>query len=159
MIVTAIELRINGASRKVDAEPETSLLEVLRNDLGLTGTKYGCGESQCGACTVLLNGEATHSCVTPLSEAVGKEIRTIEGLAESGKLHPVQQAFIDEGAMQCGYCVPGMIMRAVALLERTPNPTDAEIVRFMNANVCRCGGYPKMLDAIKRAGKNMGAGK
>jgi len=150
-----VTLEVNGAQHQVDADPETSLLEVLRNNLDLTGAKYGCGESQCGACTVLLDGQAVHSCVTPLSEAAGKPILTIEGLAKNGKLHPIQQAFVDEGAMQCGYCVTGMIMAAYSLLKSKPDPTEAEIVEHMNGNICRCGGYPRMVAAIQRAAKVM----
>jgi aerobic-type carbon monoxide dehydrogenase small subunit (CoxS/CutS family) len=146
-----VTLDVNGVKRQVSAAPETSLLEVLREDLGLTGTKYGCGESQCGACTVLLGGESIHSCVTSLDEVKGMPVITIEGLAKNGKLDPVQQAFLDEGAMQCGYCVSGMILAARALLNKIPHPTDAEIVEHMNGNICRCGGYPRMLTAIKRA--------
>ncbi|HWA84181.1 MAG TPA: (2Fe-2S)-binding protein, partial [Fimbriimonadaceae bacterium] len=125
--------------------------EVLRDDLGLTGAKYGCGESECGACTVLLDGENVHSCVTSIGEAQGKKIVTIEGLGKNGKLDPLQQAFIDEGAMQCGYCVTGMILAARALLDKNTHPSEAEIVEHMNGNVCRCGGYPRMIAAIKRA--------
>jgi len=146
-----ITLDVNGVKRRISADSDTSLLEALRNDLGLTGTKYGCGESQCGACTVVLDGRAVHSCVTPLSEAEAKPILTIEGLAKNGKLHPIQQAFLDEGAMQCGYCVAGMIMAAYSLLRANPHPTEAQIVEHMNGNVCRCGGYPRMVAAIKRA--------
>ncbi|HTQ11828.1 MAG TPA: (2Fe-2S)-binding protein [Fimbriimonadaceae bacterium] len=146
-----ITLDVNGVKRRVDAPPETSLLEVLRDDLGLTGTKYGCGESQCGACTVLVDGESVHSCVTQLSEVAGKPILTIEGITKDGKLHPLQQAFLDEGAMQCGYCVTGMIMAAYSLLKAKPHPSEAEIAEHMNGNVCRCGGYPRMVAAIKRA--------
>ncbi|MFI5387524.1 MAG: (2Fe-2S)-binding protein [Fimbriimonadales bacterium] len=144
-------LDVNGAKYEVTADPDTSLLEVLRNDLGLTGTKYGCGESQCGACTVLLDGKPVHSCVTPLSAVKGKPVVTIEGLAKNGKLHPLQQAFLDEGAMQCGYCVTGMIMSAYALFEANSHPTEAQIKEHMNGNICRCGGYPRMVAAIKRA--------
>lgn len=144
-------LDVNGAKRHVNADPETSLLEVLRDDLGLTGTKYGCGESQCGACTVLLDGDNVHACVTSVAEAKGKKIVTIEGLAKNGKLDPLQRAFLDEGAMQCGYCVSGMILAARALLDKNPHPTDAQIVEHMNGNICRCGGYPRMIAAIKRA--------
>ncbi len=145
-----VTLNVNGEKHDVEAEPETSLLEVLRNDLGLTGTKYGCGESQCGACTVLVDGESMHSCVFPLEDAVGKPIFTIESLAKAGKLDPLQQAFIDEGAMQCGYCVSGMIMAARALLNKNPHPTHDEIIGRMNGNICRCGAYPRMVAAIKR---------
>jgi aerobic-type carbon monoxide dehydrogenase small subunit (CoxS/CutS family) len=148
-----ITLDVNGVKRQVSADPETSLLEVLRNDLGLTGTKYGCGESQCGACTVLLGGESVHSCVTTVEEATSKPIVTIEALAKGGKLHPLQQAFLDEGAMQCGYCVTGMIMAAYALLLKTPHPTESQILDHMEGNICRCGGYPRMVAAIKRASK------
>ncbi|HVT13268.1 MAG TPA: (2Fe-2S)-binding protein [Fimbriimonadaceae bacterium] len=149
-----ITLDVNGVKRHVAADPETSLLEVLRDDLGLTGAKYGCGESECGACTILLDGENIHSCVTSLSEAQGKKIVTIEGLPKNGKLDPVQQAFLDEGAMQCGYCVAGMILAARALLDKNPHPSDAEIFEHMNGNICRCGGYPRMIAAIKRAAGN-----
>ena|SRR5579862_1346396 len=144
-----VTLDVNGVKRQVSADPETSLLEVLRNDLGLTGTKYGCGESQCGACTVLLGGKPVHSCVTSLEDAAGKPILTIESLEKNGQLHPLQQAFLDEGAMQCGYCVPGMIMAAYGLLRSNPKPTDAEILDHMQGNICRCGGYPRMLSAIQ----------
>ena len=150
-----IELDINGVKHKIDAEPETSLLEVIREDLGMTGTKFGCGESQCGACTVLVDNEPTRSCVMPISDVVGQKIVTIEGLEKDGKLQPIQQAFIDEGAMQCGYCVAGMIMNAHGLLTANPNPTDAQIVARMNGNLCRCGGYPRMMAAIKRAAAAM----
>jgi len=151
----SVQLIVNGVKHQVDAEPETSLLEVLRDDLGLTGTKFGCGESECGACTVLLNGVPVHSCITPLSEAVGSPITTVEGLAKNGHLHPVQQAFLDEGAMQCGYCVPGMIRAAVGLLDSNPNPSDSQIVQEMSGNICRCGGYPRMVAAIRRASHAM----
>jgi aerobic-type carbon monoxide dehydrogenase small subunit (CoxS/CutS family) len=150
------DLVVNGVSHGVDADPTTSLLEVLRDDLGLTGTKYGCGESQCGACTVLVDGQPMHACVTPISEVAGTKITTIEGLAKGGQLHAVQQAFLDEGAMQCGYCVPGMIMAAIGLLKDHPNPTDAQILEGMQGNVCRCGGYPRMVAAIHRAAKVLG---
>src|SRR5690242_11172156 len=122
--MATIRFTVNGKARSVDTEPERPLLEILREDLGLTGTKYGCGEGQCGACTVLLDGRAVHSCVTPARAAQGRKLVTIEGLAEGARLHPVQQAFLDEGAMQCGYCVPGMIVRTVALLGANPHPTD-----------------------------------
>jgi aerobic-type carbon monoxide dehydrogenase small subunit (CoxS/CutS family) len=150
-----IELEVNGVKRKVEAEAETNLLEVLREDLGLTGTKYGCGESQCGACTVLIAGQAVHSCIASVGEAVGQPITTIEGLAKNGKLHPVQQAFIDHNALQCGYCSSGMIMAAVGFLATNPNPTEAQIVGHMSGNICRCGGYPRMVAAIKEAAQTM----
>ena len=151
-----IELNVNGTRHGVDVDPETSLLGVLREDLALTGTKYGCGEGQCGACTVLVDGKAVRSCRTSVATAAGKPVVTIEGLERNGRLHPVQQAFVDATAMQCGYCTAGMIMAGVALLERTPNPTTDEILRGMDGNVCRCGTYPEIVAAIKRAA---GAGR
>src|SRR6266446_8122058 len=133
------ELRINGAMKKIQADPERSLLSVLRDDLDLTGSKYGCGEGQCGACTVLLDGAAVRSCVTPVRAVAGREITTIEGLEKNGRLHPLQQAFIDAESMQCGYCTSGMILSGVALLRANANPARPEIVRAMQVNVCRCG--------------------
>ncbi len=156
---TAIQLTVNGKSYSVETEPDTDLLEVIRDDIGLTGTKYGCGESMCGACTVLLDGVAVHSCITQLSEVSGKQITTIEGLEKDGQLHPLQQAFLDEGAMQCAYCVPGMIMKAAELLRSNSNPSDSVIIREMDGNICRCGGHPRMLRAIKRAAEAMRKGK
>lgn len=144
-------LRINGQSYSVDADPDTTLLTVLREQLDLTGTKYGCGEGQCGACTVLIDGRAHRSCTTPVSLIAGKPIITIEGLANGDRLHPVQQAFLDEGAMQCAYCTSGMIMSAVGLLSNKPSPTDAEVAQFMQGNICRCGTYPRIAAAIRRA--------
>ena len=146
-----IRLTVNGKSQQVETEGDRPLLDVLREDLGLTGTKYGCGEGQCRACTVLLDGRAVTSCRTPVSSAADRKIITIEGLAQSGKLHRVQQAFVDANAMQCGYCVPGMVLTAVALLERNPKPTDAQIVEGMNGNLCRCCGYPNLIAAVKKA--------
>jgi aerobic-type carbon monoxide dehydrogenase small subunit (CoxS/CutS family) len=154
---TSIELVVNGQKHTVSAEPDTSLLEVLRDDLGLTGSKYGCGESECGACTVHLDGKAVHSCVTPISDAVGKEVTTIEAFSQNGKLHPLQQAFLDEGAMQCGYCVTGMVIAGAALLAKNSHPTEAEILDHMQGNVCRCCAYPRIVAAIKRAAKAMEA--
>ena len=151
-------LNVNGARHGVDAPGEESLLFVLRNCLNLTGTKYGCGEGQCGACTVLLDGRATRSCLVPVSTAAGAKIETIEGLEHnddrSGRLTPVQQAFIDEDAMQCGYCTSGMIMNATALLRRMPHPTDEQILTAMNGNICRCGTYPRIVAAIRRAAQS-----
>ena len=146
-----IRFTVNGKARSVDTEPERLLVEVLREDLGLTGTKYGCGEGQCGACTVLLDNRPIFSCVTPVRAAKGRKVLTIEGLAEDARLHPVQQAFLDEGAIQCGYCAPGGILRTVALLERNPRPTEAQIVDGLNGNLCRCSGYPRILAAVRRA--------
>lgn len=152
------ELNINGSKRKVDADPERSLLSVLRDDLDLTGSKYGCGEGQCGACTVLLNGVATRSCVTSVSSAASKQITTIEGLEQNGKLHPLQEAFLEIGAMQCAYCTSGMIMSGVGLLKKNPNPSDQEILRYMEGNICRCGTYPRIMSAIRRAATTMKGG-
>jgi len=149
---TKYALLINGRPVSVEAEPDATLLSILREQLDLTGTKYGCGEGQCGACTVLIDGRAHRSCETPVSTLPGKSITTIEGLAENDRLHPVQQAFLDEGAMQCAFCTSGMIMSAVSLLNNRPNPTDAEIVQFLQGNICRCGTYPRILAAIHRAG-------
>jgi len=143
--------KVNGVDRTVAEDPDRSLLEVVRESLGLTGTKYGCGEGQCGACTVLVDGQPVRSCSVPVGSAAGKSITTIEGLAVGGALHPVQEAFLAEGAMQCGYCTPGMVLAAAALLQKNPNPSDAEIVEGMNGNLCRCCGYPRILKAIRRA--------
>lgn len=148
-------IKVNGTQREVQAEPHTNLLEVLRNDLGLTGSKYGCGDSQCGACSVLIDGKSTRSCVTQLSAAIGKEIVTIEGFANGEKLHPIQQAFLDEDAMQCGFCVAGMIVSASELLAKNPNPRDDEIKRHMGENICRCCCYPAMLAAIRKSARMM----
>jgi aerobic-type carbon monoxide dehydrogenase small subunit (CoxS/CutS family) len=146
-------LYVNGARRPIDADPERTLLSVLRDDLDLTGTKYGCGEGQCAACTVLIDGQPTKSCLTKVSAVGTKKIVTIEGLAPEGKLHPVQEAFLEEEAMQCGWCTPGMILGAVGLLQRTPHPSDAEIVSGMNGHVCRCGTYPRIVSAVRSAAK------
>jgi isoquinoline 1-oxidoreductase subunit alpha len=155
-MIKAIELQVNGARHPVDADPERSLLSILREDLGLTGSKYGCGEGQCGACTVLVNGQPVRSCITPVAAAVGKRITTIEGLEKNGRLHPVQEAFIEADAMQCGFCTPGMIMSAVGLLQRNSNPSPAEIARSMDGNICRCGTYPRIVTAIRAAAKTAG---
>jgi aerobic-type carbon monoxide dehydrogenase small subunit (CoxS/CutS family) len=144
-------LKVNGVELHVSAAAEESLLSVLRNRLSLTGTKYGCGEGQCGACTVLLDGKAARACLTPVSAAAGAKITTIEGLEQNGRLSPVQQAFLDEGAFQCGYCTSGMIVCATALLREQPHPTEDQIVTRMDGNVCRCGTYPRIVDAVKRA--------
>ena len=144
-------LNINGKKMTVDVDSTVSLLGVLRNDLGLTGSKYGCGEGQCGACTVLLDGQPTRSCNTQVGRAAGKQITTIEGLEKDGKLHPLQEAFIKADAMQCAYCTSGMIMSASALLTRTPRPSRDEIVSGMNGNICRCGTYQRIIDAIQIA--------
>ncbi len=148
---TKYALRINGQNVSVEAEPDASLLMVLREQLDLTGTKYGCGEGQCGACTVLIDGRSFRSCLIPVSTVSGKSIVTVEGLAKGARLHPVQQAFLDEGAMQCAYCTSGMIMSAVGLLNTRENPSDAEIQHFMQGNMCRCGTYPRIVAAIRKA--------
>lgn len=149
------ELHVNGKPLKIDADADRSLLTVLRDDLDLTGSKYGCGEGQCGACTVLIDGQATRSCITKVGLVAGKKITTIEGIARNGKLHPLQEAFLEADALQCGYCTPGMIVSSVALLSKNPNPTEQEIVRFMEGNVCRCGTYPRIVTAIRKAAQAM----
>ena len=149
--MATIRLTVNGTARTVDTDPERPLLEVLREDLALTGTKFGCGEGQCGACTVLLDGNPVRSCNTPVRAAGGKKITTIEGLSTGATLHPVQQAFLDDNALQCGYCTPGMVMRTVALLQANPKPTDAQIVEGLNGNLCRCAGYHRIVAAVRRA--------
>jgi len=149
--MSAIHLTINGTPHTMDVDPQTSLLTVLREHLDLTGSKYGCGEGQCGACTVLIDGKAQRSCITRVGSIAQKQITTIEGLAAGDRLHPVQQAFLDVGAMQCAYCTSGMIMSAVALLKRNPDPHPKEIIDFMDGNVCRCGTYPRIVSAIQKA--------
>jgi aerobic-type carbon monoxide dehydrogenase small subunit (CoxS/CutS family) len=154
-------LNVNGVRVSAEAPPDEPLLYVLRNRLHLTGTKYGCGEGQCGACTVLLDGRATRSCLAPVAAVANAKIVTIEGLAQNGQLSAVQQAFLDEGAFQCGYCTSGMILSATALLGNKRSPNDDEIVTAMNGNLCRCGTYPRILAAIKRAARQSteGAGR
>jgi aerobic-type carbon monoxide dehydrogenase small subunit (CoxS/CutS family) len=147
-------LNINGAPMQVSAPGDETLLSVLRNRLNLTGTKYGCGEGECGACTVLLDGKSVKSCQTQMSEVAGGKITTIEGLEHNGHLTSVQQAFLDEGAFQCAYCTSGMIMRATALLHDVPAPTEAQIVKGMNGNICRCGTYPRIIAAVQRASRS-----
>lgn len=146
-------LNVNGARTRVNAPPEETLLSVLRNRLDLTGAKYGCGEGQCGACTVLMNGKPVRSCQATVEDANGAAIITIEGLEQDGKLSPVQQAFLDEGAFQCGYCTPGMIMGATALLRQNRTPSEQHIVDGMNGHICRCGTYPRIVEAVKRASR------
>ncbi|MBI4602375.1 MAG: (2Fe-2S)-binding protein, partial [Planctomycetes bacterium] len=146
-----IELRVNGAVHRLEVEPRRRLLGVLRDELDLTGTKYGCGEGRCGSCTVLVGGEPERACLLSVEEAAGKEITTIEGLAHDGKLHPVQQAFLDAGALQCGYCTPGMVLAVAALLARRPEPARAEVVEALDGHICRCGVHPRVLEAVERA--------
>jgi aerobic-type carbon monoxide dehydrogenase small subunit (CoxS/CutS family) len=145
------QLHVNGSMRRVDADADRTLLSVLRDDLDLTGTKFGCGEGQCAACTVLIDGVATKSCLAKVGAVGAKKIVTIEGLAPEGRLHPMQEAFLQTDALQCGYCTPGMILGAVALLARTPNPSEAEIAAGMNGHICRCGTYPRVVRAIRAA--------
>ena len=151
LVMAEFQLNINSKLVKVEAPAEEPLLSVLRDRLDLTGTKYGCGEGQCGACTVLLNGRAARSCLTPISAAANARIVTIEGLADGGDLSAVQEAFLEESALQCGYCTSGMIVAATALLSRIPKPSDDQIIEAINGNICRCGTYPRILEAIKRA--------
>jgi aerobic-type carbon monoxide dehydrogenase small subunit (CoxS/CutS family) len=151
--MATIRLAVNGKLYTVDTDPQTSLLAVLREQLDLTGSKYGCGEGVCGACTVLIEGKATRSCITKVGAVSQKQIRTIEGLASGDQLHPVQEAFLEVGAMQCAYCTSGMIMSAVALLQRNPAPKESEIIDFMDGNVCRCGTYPRIVSAIQKAAR------
>jgi nicotinate dehydrogenase subunit A len=148
-----LKFRVNGLEREVRAEPATPLLYILRNDLGLKGTRFGCGEGQCGACTVLLDGKPMQSCDMPLWSAAGHEITTVEGLSRGDALHPVQQAFIDEQAAQCGYCINGIMMSAAALLESNPDPSEAQIAAALDRNLCRCGTHVRILRAIARAAR------
>ncbi len=150
-----MQLLVNGESYEVDVDGETTLLAVLRHDLGLTGTKYGCGDGDCGACTVLLDGEAKNSCITPVESAAGRAVTTIEGLANGNDLHPVQEAFIEHTAFQCAYCTPGFIMSLVALLSRNPQPEDRQIRAALTGNICRCGTYVRILQAAKAAAERL----
>lgn len=154
-MANVIKLHVNGTVHSVDADPQTSLLSVLRDQLDLTGSKYGCGEGQCGACTVLIDGNPRHSCVTRVGSVGAKKITTIEGLERDGRLHPVQEAFVEEGAMQCAYCTSGMIMSAAALLHANPHPTAQQVAEYMQGNVCRCGTYPRIVAAVLRAADEM----
>ena len=154
-MATSIELEINGKHYSVSYPPDTPLLYVLRDELGLTGAKYGCGEGMCGACTVLLGGTARRSCQIPVGVAASRPITTIEGLEKQGKLHPVQQAFLDVGAFQCAYCTSGMIMSSVSLLQATPHPSAEQIVQALQGNICRCGTHPRIIDAVQRAAGKM----
>jgi len=153
-----MDLVVNGVSRHVETDPERPLLWVLRNDLDLTGAKYGCGEGQCGACTVLIDGVAHRSCLTPVGTVASREITTIEGLADGERLHPVQQSFIECDAIQCGYCTPGMILQSVALLRKEASPSEAEIKQHLEGNICRCGTYNRIVTAVQRAAQTMAAG-
>ena len=154
-MATGLELEINGKKYSVGYAPDTPLLYVLRDELGLTGAKYGCGEGMCGACTVLIAGTARRSCQIPVSAAVSKSITTIEGLEKKGALHPVQQAFLDAGAFQCAYCTSGMILSSVSLLQANPHPSADQIVQSLQGNICRCGTHPRIIEAVQRAGETM----
>lgn len=154
-----MDLRVNGNPHSIDVDPETPLLYVLRNDLQLNGAKFGCGEGLCGACTVLVDGEAVFSCVVPVGSLRGKQITTVEGLGTPEKPGPMQRAFIEEQAAQCGYCIPGMMMKAQALLQKSPLPSDAEIRLQLASNLCRCGTHMRILRAVRRAAQLMQAGK
>jgi aerobic-type carbon monoxide dehydrogenase small subunit (CoxS/CutS family) len=147
-------LTVNGVKREIMVDPDVALLTVLRDYLDLTGSKYGCGEGVCGACTVLINGSPSRACIVPVGTAANKDITTIEGLEGNGKLHPVQEAFLKTDAFQCSYCAPGIIMTAVALLKKNPQPTEDAIVKAMNGNICRCGTYPYIVKAIQLAAKS-----
>ena len=146
-----MQLLVNGTSHDIEVDPERTLLDVLRYELDLTGAKYGCGEGNCGACTVLLDGEPTRSCVTPMASASGRMITTVEGLADGEQLHRVQAAFVEHSAFQCGYCTPGFIMSSAALLSRNPNPDDEEIKSALSGHICRCGAYVRIIRALKSA--------
>ncbi len=155
-MIETIQFKLNGKPVKINVDSDRALLWVLRTDLGLTGTKYGCGESYCGACTVLINDEAVRSCQTQVKDVKGKEVVTIEGLAKNGKPHPLQKAFMDADALQCGYCTPGMILTAYSLLKRNPKPSKSEIIKGMNDNLCRCGAHKRIVQAIETAAEKMG---
>jgi carbon-monoxide dehydrogenase small subunit len=157
-MIEAIQFKLNGETVRLRVDGERMLLWVLRTDLGLTGTKYGCGEEQCGACTVLVNGEAVLSCQMPVKQVAGKEVVTIEGLGGSGALHPLQKAFVEHDALQCGFCTPGMILKAHSLLVKTPLPTREQIIQTMEQNLCRCGSYPRVVQAIEAASREMKGG-
>ncbi|HLJ94791.1 MAG TPA: (2Fe-2S)-binding protein [Gemmataceae bacterium] len=157
-MTSVTELHVNGTKQRIEAAPARSLLSVLRDDLDLCGSKYGCGEGRCGACTVSIDGKPTRSCTTQVGDCVGKQIGTIEGLAQDGKLHPLQEAFLEVGAMQCGYCTPGMIMAGVALLRKNADPSLVEIIRAMEGNICRCGTYSRIILAIQKAAQALKGG-
>lgn len=149
-----MKISINNSEHELDINPESSLLDILRQHLSLTGAKYGCGEGNCGACTVLVDGEATRSCITPVGSVVDREVVTIEGLAEGEKLNPVQQAFVEESAFQCGYCTPGFVVSASALLSRNSNPSETEIKSALSGHICRCGAYVRIVRSVQKAAKS-----
>ena len=150
-------MTLNGQEVTVEVKPDALLVDVLRNELELTGTKEACGEGECGACTVLLDGEPVTSCLVPALRAQGREVMTVEGLASGGELHPLQKAFVEHGAVQCGFCTPGMLMSAKALLERNPHPSEEEIKQAISGNLCRCTGYIKIVEAVKAASRELSA--
>ena len=150
---TNVQFTLNGKPQRATTDSRRSLLEVLREDFDLTGTKFGCGEGDCRACTVLIDGRAVRSCQTDIGDVAGAKVETIESLANNGKLHPVQEAFVKEGAMQCGYCVPGMVLTTVALLKRNANPSREQIIEALNGNLCRCCGYVNILKAVEQAAR------
>jgi aerobic-type carbon monoxide dehydrogenase small subunit (CoxS/CutS family) len=154
-----MELVVNRQHYRLQVDPNSLLLWILRDQLELTGSKYGCGEGHCGACTVLIDGAPVRSCITPVSKVEGKEITTIEGLAQTGRLHPLQEAFIQADALQCGYCTPGMILSGVGLLKKNPHPSEPEIRRALEGNVCRCGTYPRIVAAMQMAEKALNGGQ
>ena len=154
-----MELVVNRQHYRLQVDPASLLLWILRDQLELTGSKYGCGEGHCGACTVLIDGAPVRSCITPVSKVAGKEITTIEGLAQTGRLHPLQEAFIQADALQCGYCTPGMILSGVGLLKKNPHPSEPEIRRALEGNVCRCGTYPRIVAAMQMAEKALNGGQ
>jgi carbon-monoxide dehydrogenase small subunit len=159
MTTQTLRMKLNGEQVTVQVKPSATLVEVLRDQLELTGTKVACGEGECGACTVLLDGQSVNSCLLPALKAQGREVLTVEGLAPPGELHPLQKAFVEHGAVQCGYCTPGMLMSATALLDRNPNPTEEEIRLAISGNLCRCTGYAKIVEAIKAVGSDNGGGQ
>jgi nicotinate dehydrogenase subunit A len=148
-------LRVNGRMHEVEADANDSLLSIIRYDLGLTGSKFGCGEGHCGACTVLIDGQPARSCVTPVSAAAGKPVLTIEAVADGDRLHPVQEAFLEAEAFQCGYCTPGMVMATIGMLKQAPDPSEQDIARLMDRNVCRCGAYARIVRAVRIAAERM----
>ncbi len=154
-----VQLKLNGKPVSLEVDPSRPLLWVLRYDLEMTGTKYGCGEGHCGACTVLVEGSAVRSCLLRVGAVAGKEVTTIEGLARGSELHPVQKAFAEHDALQCGYCTPGMILNAVSLLRNTPRPTRSQIIETMEGNLCRCGAHKRIIEAIESAAQAMGGGQ
>jgi isoquinoline 1-oxidoreductase alpha subunit len=156
-VVHPITLTVNGTAHEIEIDSEQSLLHVLRDTLGLTGSKIGCAEGQCGVCTVLIDQEPLRSCIAPVGEIKDRPVVTIEGLAHTGELHPLQQAFLDHDALQCGYCTPGMIMTGVALLRQQPHPTTEQIIDWMQGNLCRCGTYPRIIRAIQQAAAELDA--